>query len=243
MNTLPGRDVPLVARALEVAPAAAAAIVLLVGFWIVFRSTRGTLRRGLERAGLAPDAGAHARRPGLPHDHHRLRPGHGRRSGRRQRRRGAGRHRRRRLGDRVRRRPGSPACPGSTRHRPRASTTNNLVVVTVRRRGPGRERWRSDAKARGGLRMPAGRGEPLFVARACVLLPGHRVQPSTGGRRLHEALEELSDGANEQVHAAPAPPPNARSFYRPRNCVFHFSILPPGILAAPWPQARRAPIT
>ncbi len=54
MNTLPGRDLPLVARALDAAPAVAAAIILLVGFWIVFRSTRGSLRRVLERAGLHP---------------------------------------------------------------------------------------------------------------------------------------------------------------------------------------------
>lgn len=139
-----------------------------------------------------------------------------------------------------RRRPGSRparAPPGTGLGRAQPITG---LWVTVRRRGPGRQRWRSAAKARRGLRMPAGRGQTLFVARACVLLPGHRVQPSTSGRRLHEALEELSDSANEQARAAPALPPDARSIW-PRDCVFHLSILPPGIRRRPWPQARRAP--
>lgn len=53
MNDLLDRlDLRLLTRAIRFVPALLAAIGVMVGFWLVFRVTRGTLRRGLMRAGL-----------------------------------------------------------------------------------------------------------------------------------------------------------------------------------------------
>lgn len=40
---------------------------------------------------------------------------------------------------------------------------------------------------------------PLLIPRACVLLPGHWIHPSTAGRPLRVALADLLDGRHERA--------------------------------------------